>query len=79
MFAVSSANAGKRFGAQEEEAMVPYFRTESFMTNIVEELESIEKSGSGSSQQNVYCEMVYNDDTLKKYGVAKMILRSLRL
>ena len=41
MFAVQPSNAGERFGAQEEEAMVPYFVNRKFYDHIVEELEML--------------------------------------
>jgi len=73
MFAVQPSNAGERFGAQEErEPMVPYFVNRKFYDHIVEELESIEKSGSVDRVNKMFAyEMGYDDDTLKKYGVSK--------
>ena len=72
MFAVQPSNAGERFGAQEEESMVPYFVHRDFYDRIVEELESIEKSGSVDRVNKMFTyEMGYDDDTLKQYGVSK--------
>ena len=72
MFAVQPSNAGERFGAQEEESMVPYFVHRDFYDRIVEELESIEKSGSVDRVNKMFTyEMGYDDDTLKEYGVSK--------
>lgn len=72
MFAVQSSNAGERFGAQEEEAMTPYFVNRKFYDHIVKELESIEQSGSVDRVNKMFDnEMGYDDDTLKQYGVSK--------
>lgn len=72
MFAVQSSNAGERFGAQEEESTIPYFVHRDFYDRIVEELESIEKSGSVDRVNKMFTyEMGYDDDTLKQYGVSK--------
>ena len=72
MFAVQSSNAGERFGAQEEEAMVPYFVNRKFYDHIVEELEAIEQSGCVDRVNKMFAsEMGYDDDTLKEYGVSK--------
>ena len=72
MFAVQPSNAGERFGAQEEESTIPYFVHRDFYDRIVEELESIEKSGSVDRVNKMFAdEMGYDDDTLKEYGVSK--------
>jgi len=77
MFAVQPSNAGERFGAKEEqEPMVPYFVSREFYDHIVEELKSIEKSGSVDRVNKMFDnEMGYDDDTLKEYGVSKDDLR----
>lgn len=71
MFTIQPSNAGERFGAQEEEAMVPYFVNRKNYDHIVKELESIEESGSLDRVNKMFeNELGWNDETQDKYGVS---------